>query len=205
MKTDAELMLEFKAGDSVAFEKLVKRHEVGLINYFYRMLWDRAAAEDLTQEVFIKVYSHAQDYEPRAKFATYIYRIARNSWIDHLRRNKRRRRDISLDAEIDDEFSLYDSVTIREDSPVEVARKHEFIEHLIAAIDSLPEEQKSCFVLSEIRNMSYAEIAETLRIPVGTVKSRMHNAMKKLRNILVRTEKLNEGVPHNAGGEAEDE
>jgi len=204
MKTDVELMLEFKAGESSAFDKLVKRHEVGLINYFYRMLWDRASAEDLTQEVFIKVYTHAQDYEPRAKFSTYVYRIARNSWIDHLRRNKHRRKNLSLDAELDDDFNLYDSITVQEDSPIDVARKHEFVEHLIEAIDSLPEQQKSCFVLSEIRNMSYAEVAETLEIPVGTVKSRMHNALKKLRNTLVRTEKLNE-VTQGHGGEAEDE
>ncbi len=202
MKTDAELMLEFKAGDRSAFEKLVKRHETGLINYFHRLLWDRAAAEDQTQEVFIRIFTHASTYEPRAKFVTYLYRIARNCWIDHLRRTKHVRKQVSLDAETGDEFSLYDSVSRREDSPIDAARKHEFIEHLIEAIDSLPEQQKSCFVLSEVRNMSYAEVAETLEIPVGTVKSRMHNAMKKLRNILVRKEEL---AKDNVGGGGSDE
>ena len=205
MKTDVELMLEFKAGTESAFEKLVRRHETGLINYFYRMLWDRASAEDLTQEVFLRVYTHAADYEPKAKFATYLYRIARNCWIDHLRRSKHTRKQLSLDATLDEDFSLYDSIVVREDSPVDVARKHEFIEHLIGAVDSLPEQQKSCFVLSEVRNMNYAEVAETLQIPVGTVKSRMHNAMKRLRGILVRTEKLNEEVASALGGEDDDE
>jgi RNA polymerase sigma-70 factor (ECF subfamily) len=197
MKTDAELMMDFKAGDTAAFEMLVRRHEVGLVNFFYRLLWDRAAAEDQTQEVFLRLFTHVAEYEPTAKFTTYLYRVARNCWIDYLRRTKHVRKQLSLDApEGEDDFSMYDSLVVRGDTPMDTARKHEFVEHLISAIDSLPEEQKACFVLAEVRNMNYGEIAETLRIPVGTVKSRMFTAMKRLREILVRREHLNdaEGV-----------
>ena len=184
MLSDAELMLAFAGGDSGAFDELVSRHQSGLVNFFFRMVWDRDIAEDLAQEVFIRVYSHRENYEPRAKFTTYLYRIAKNCAVDHLRKAKKHNRVLSLDAETESGHSLYDELLQKGDSPSERARKEEFTEAIIEAIESLPEDHRMCFILSEVQGMKYAEISEALDVPVGTVKSRMHNATKKLREKL---------------------
>ncbi len=181
---DTELMLAFKAGDEPAFVKLVERHQVPLINHFHKLIFDRHIAEDLTQEVFVRLNQSKASYKPVAKFTTYLYRIARNCWIDHLRRTKRDRRVRSLDAENVEEMSLYDRVPVETDSPVDSARKGEFTEAVIRAIQNLPEDHRVVLVMGVVDEMKYAEIAETLEIPVGTVKSRMHNALRKLRGRL---------------------
>jgi len=181
---DAELMLAFKAGDESAFGKLVERHQVPLINHFHRLLFDRHIAEDLTQEVFLRIDRHKASYEPIAKFTTYLYRIARNCWIDHLRRTKHERGLRSLDAANEEELNLYARVPAETDSPADSARKGEFAELLIGAIQELPEGHRLVFVMGIVDEMKYAEIAEALEVPVGTVKSRMHNALTKLRSKL---------------------
>ena len=181
---DAELMLAFRKGDESAFVKLIERYQVPLINHFYRLLFDRHIAEDLTQEVFIRLDQHKASYEPVAKFATYLYRIARNCWIDHLRRTKHEREVLSLDAADEDELSFHDQVPAPTEPPVEAARRSELAEEVGRTVELLPESQREVFVLAVIDGMKYLEIAEVLGVPVGTVKSRMHNALRTLRGRL---------------------
>jgi len=186
MKTDVELMTEFQQGNRDAFEKLVMRHQMGVFNFFVRMTSDREAAEDQTQEVFLRLYQNAHRYQVTAKFTTYLYRIARNCWIDQLRRNKRRGHMLSLDKENAQGVNLYDNLAADTNNPAGRLEARDLANVVNQAIDSLPEEQKVVFVLSEVQGMKYAQIAETLEIPEGTVKSRMHVAISRLRDYLIR-------------------
>jgi len=182
---DEELMLRAGRGDTDAFEALVRRHERGVVGYFYRLHWDRHRAEDQAQEVFIRLHAHARDYAPTARFTTYMYRIAHNYWVDDIRRAKKERGQVSLDAHDDEGTSLRDLVVAGTEDPGDRARKEEVLDAVISAVDTLPDEQKAVFVLSEVKGMRYADIAETLGIPEGTVKSRMHGAVRRLRERLV--------------------
>ncbi|MCX7806516.1 MAG: sigma-70 family RNA polymerase sigma factor [Planctomycetota bacterium] len=184
-------MARIEAGDEQAFDSLVDRHRKGVLNFYYRLTWDRDLAEDLAQEVFIRLFTHRGRYEATARFTTYLYRIAHNCWIDHLRKTRQERKLRSLDAGGEDGAGLRESVeAMRVEAPPEGAGKEEYSEAVIAAIESLPEDQKVVFVLSEVQGMRYAEIAETLGIPEGTVKSRMHHAVNRLRERLSRLGKL---------------
>lgn len=187
MKTDPELMADLRDGDEQAFEALVGRHQTSLLNFFFRLVWDRGVAEDLSQEVLLRLYLHSADYEPRAKFTTYLYRIARNCWVDHMRRTKGERKMRSLDAESEEGHTLAETLAIGVEDPSSMARKSELADAVIEAVDGLPEEQKLVFILSEVQGLKYDEIGETLDIPVGTVKSRMFHAVKRLRNKLGRS------------------
>ncbi len=186
MKTDAELMTAFREGDAEAFEKLVLRHQMGLFNFFYRLVGDRQTAEDQTQEVFFKLYLHAGNYVETAKFTTYLYKIAKNCWIDFYRRRKRRASPRSLDVDVDEGLSLHERIPADVEPPAARMERWDRQEVVMKAVAALPEEQRMVFVLSEVQGMKYAEIAQTLDIPVGTVKSRMHVAVNRLRESLTR-------------------
>ena len=165
---DTELMLRARKGDEEAFEKLVLRYQKPLVNFFYRLVWDRQKAEDFAQEVFIKIFLARKSYSYRAKFTTYLFRIARNLWIDYLRASGRRPKPLSLDG---------------------TEEERESLRIVKSAIDSLPEEQKLVFILSENQGLKYSEVAEVMAIPIGTVKSRMYAAMEALRRKLSTTGK----------------
>ncbi|MHC4506797.1 MAG: RNA polymerase sigma factor [Planctomycetota bacterium] len=181
---DEELMVRAGRGEVGAFEALVRRHEAGVINYFFRLHWDRYRAEDQAQEVFLRLFTHARDYVPTARFTTYVYRIAHNYWVDELRRYRRERGQVSLDAEDAEGSRLGEIVAAGTDDPAGSARKEEVVEAVIEAVDTLSDDQKAVFVLGEVRGMRYAEISRILDIPEGTVKSRMHAAVRKLRRRL---------------------
>jgi len=189
-RDDAALLLALKNGEFAAFSELVDRHQRSLINFFYHLCWDRQAAEDCAQEVFLRVYSHLDRYEPQAKFTTFLFRIARNLWIDRLRTVAVHGKQASLDSRTEggDGRSLGERVPSASLSPVEILAKEEQQAALERAIDQLPEEQKSVVILSEIQGLRYQDIGEILDIPVGTVKSRMHTAMERLKELLAVTE-----------------
>lgn len=184
--SDVELMVATRNGDRNAFAELVRRHHKPLVNFFFRMVWDRQRSEDFAQEVFLKVYTHAGTYEAQAKFTTYLYRVARNLWIDHLRVSGNQPRAQSLDAPVDgpDGASAGSLVAGADKRPDEILSDRESLHEVQGAIDQLPEEMRLVLVLSEQQGMKYQEISEVLGIPVGTVKSRMHNAIARLREIL---------------------
>jgi RNA polymerase sigma-70 factor (ECF subfamily) len=184
-KTDAELMSAFRqAGEVAAFEELVQRHHRNVINFFYHLARDRQQAEDWAQEVFLRLVAHARTYVPRAKFTTYLYRIARNLWIDVLRERAHRVRPASLDAPGADGEQQEAWVPAASRQPAEALMRGEAADAVRRAIDRLPEELRDVVVLSELQGLRYAEIAEILGIPVGTVKSRMHTAVQRLKALL---------------------
>ena len=193
--SDEDLMLRTGRGETEAFEELVARHGAGLVNYFFRLHWDRHRAEDQAQEVLLRLFTHAGTYVPRARFTTYVYRIAHNCWVDEVRRGRHERRSVSLDAEDADGTSLRELVVAGGGEPGDRARKEEVVEAVLRAVDSLPDEQKAVFVLGEVRGMRYAEVAGVLDIPEGTVKSRMHAAVAKLRRKLAGIAPKGRGSP----------
>ena len=184
---DAGLIAAIQKGKLAAFTQLVDRHQRSLINFFFHLSWDRQVSEDCAQEVFLRLYSHLGTYEPQAKFTTFLFRIARNLWIDRMRAETARGgKPVSLEAPVGfgEERSLQDRVSAPSLTPVEILARQETQDALKNAIDQLPEEQKSVLVLSEMQGLKYQDISAILDIPVGTVKSRMHTAMEKLKELL---------------------
>jgi RNA polymerase sigma-70 factor (ECF subfamily) len=182
---DAELMQRFGAGDDEAFRQLVRRHEPGLLNYFWRQCFDRALAEDCAQEVFLRLVRHRGSWKPTAKFTTYLYRIARNLWIDRYRSRKAAPPTGSLHTRVGEgDGELVDTISAPVRRPEERAHDEELNVRIREAVESLTPEQRSVFVLAETKGLKYRDIAEVLDIPVGTVKSRMHAAVTRLRGLL---------------------
>lgn len=187
---DAELIAAVKDGKLAAFTQLVDRHQRSLINFFYHLSWDRSASEDCAQEVFLRLYSHLGTYEPQAKFTTFLYRVARNLWIDRVRSAASHGKAVSLESPVGfgEERTLRDRVSAGAPTPVDILTRQETQDSLKRAIEQLPEEQKAVLILSEIQGLKYQEIGAILDIPVGTVKSRMHTAMEKLKDMLADLE-----------------
>jgi len=184
--SDAELIAAIQRGDLGAFRALVERHQRALVNFFFHHAWDRQIAEDCAQEVFLRLYNHLGTYEPQAKFTTFLYRVARNLWIDRLRAAAGRPGTLSLESPLKpaQEGTLQDGIRSREEGPVELLEQRETHAALRAAIGLLPEEQRMVVLLAEIEGLKYRQIGEILEIPVGTVKSRMHTAVERLKEIL---------------------
>ncbi|MFH1022648.1 MAG: sigma-70 family RNA polymerase sigma factor [Planctomycetota bacterium] len=185
--SDTELMLAFRTGDREAFQGLVERYAKPLIAFFHRLTWDRETSEDLAQEVFLHLYRFKGRYTVKAKFSTFLFTIARNCYRDHNRRVRRRLHPVSLDARSlssDDETSLGDRIPVEEPPPEATAVRNETMTRLRRAIEALTPDLRMVFVLCEENGLSYAEVAEVMEIPIGTVKSRLFTATRKLRDRL---------------------
>ena len=182
---DAELMKRFGAGDDEAFRRLVERHQKALLGFFWRRCLDRAVAEDCVQEVFLRLVRHRGTWRPDAKFTTYLYRIAENHWIDRWRSKKSAPGIASLEGLVDDEAGESSPGFAQPGpAPSERAAQMELGRTIERALARLSEEQRSVFALAETRGMKYEDIGRVLGIPVGTVKSRMHAAVTRLRELL---------------------
>ena len=179
------IMLRIKGGDERAFGELVERYQEEMLNYFFRLSGDRYSAEDMTQELFLRVFRFRDRYEPRASFRSFMYSLARNLWIDRYRKARIRPRTASLDTgwgrrgEGRMEFS-----DTRTPTPPEAAVRKERVRRLAAALERLPERQREVLVLCLEGRLRYAEIAEIVGIPLGTVKSRVHAAVVRLRELM---------------------
>jgi len=187
-ESDSELMERFRDGDDDAFPAIVQRFQRPLVNFFYRLTWDRFTSEDYAQEVFARLIRHRKSYRRTAKLSTYVFRIAKNYWIDRYRERVNAPKMTSLNASVGTGegrgLSLGDTVEGKSPAPAEEMRRKEIRERLAEAVEQLPEEQRLVFVLSENQGLKYAEISEVMEIPVGTVKSRMYAAMHRLRDLL---------------------
>ncbi len=181
-----ELMLRVGRGDMEAFEGLHRRFGRPILNYFFRLTWDRQLSEDMTQEVFVKIWKAAHRYRPTAKFTTFLFQVAKNHWLNELDRRRRRPSVQSLEAAPEGVPSLRDNVPWSGKDPAGDAQDGELRERLRQAVEHLSPKLRDVYVLAEIRGLKYREIAEELGIPVGTVKSRMHHAEKALRAFLAR-------------------
>ncbi|PIV55610.1 RNA polymerase subunit sigma-24 [Candidatus Desantisbacteria bacterium CG_4_10_14_0_8_um_filter_48_22] len=182
---DAELMLRFKEGDDSTFERLFEKYKKPVLNMIYRFIGTKAEAEELTQEVFLKVYQARYSYEVRAKFATWLYRIAKNlcfNWIRH----KRIIRFFSTDNPFRaPEVEVYREIPDSSQDPADIVlEKKEMAEQIQNALRSLPENQRITIILKEYERKSYDEIAQILGHSVSSVKAIIFRARENLRHLL---------------------
>ncbi|MFO1051972.1 MAG: sigma-70 family RNA polymerase sigma factor [Planctomycetota bacterium] len=175
-----DLLARFRDGDRAAFDAIVVDFQERLIQFFYRLSWDMARAEDLTQTLFMKLLRGASGYRPEGKLATYLFRVATNLWIDHYRSMRPHARVFSLDQALLDGFEP----SARVEAPADRMENAENRERLRDSLERLSEPHRLVFELAVYQELPYAEIGTILDIPVGTVKSRMHNAVKALRDLL---------------------
>ena len=181
-RSDVQLMLDVKAGDDRSFDFLLVKYRSPLVNFLYRMVRDRATAEDLAQDVFLRVYRARKEYIPSAKFTTWLFRIATNAALNSVRDNRHQRMEVSLDTPVREE---------QEASPRELpAREMRIDEHLLErdrvefiqrAIASLPDKQRAAVLLHKYEEMDYAEIAKILDCTEAALKSLLFRAYENLR------------------------
>lgn len=177
---DAELMRLAGDGSEPAFEELVRRYQDPIYSYFRHCGAGRTDADDLAQETFIKLYRSASSYQPSARFTTFLYTIARNTWIDFTRRSHRRAGTV----ELSDEVLAAVEAPAQKLPEEEGEYSPEVMRHFQQALEGLPDKLRQTLMLSEAQGLRYAEIAEILEVPVGTIKSRIFNAVNALRESL---------------------
>lgn len=183
--SDESLVGRAIEGDREAFEDLVRRHQRALVNHLYRLTGQREEAFDLAQEVFIKVYVSLCSFDPRYRFTTWLYRIASNCAIDHLRKKQPRTCSLSQPLQADPEGrSEEPPVAGSEPTPLEVLRLRELQGRLEQAIGSLPAEYRQLILLRHRQHCRYDEIARITRLPMGTVKNRIFRAREILKREL---------------------
>jgi RNA polymerase sigma-70 factor (ECF subfamily) len=184
-ENDEALMLRYQKGEVRAFEVLLERHRKPVFNFLYRHLGDSTLAEDLLQEVFLRVIRGAKGFAQQAKFTTWLYTIARNLCVDNSRRAKFRR-TYSLDAPLDSSegdggTTMLDRVGDCGELPERRAVNQELQGKMTAAIAALSDDQREVFLMREYLDLPFREIAEIVGCPENTVKSRMRYALEKLR------------------------
>ncbi len=184
---DAEVVVLAQRGREPAFRELIRRYERPVFSLIYRMVRDSAAAEDLAQDAFIKVLNHLDKYRPEFKFSSWLFKIANNVAIDHLRR--RQLDTVSMDGsphastatEVEStSFELADQA----ESPLDELASRELGAAIEQAIAKLRPEYRNCIMLRHVEGRSYEEIASTLDLPLGTVKTYIHRARHELREAL---------------------
>jgi len=169
---DSALMLRYRDGDLAAFEVLYRRHNDAVFRYLLRLCRHRATAEDVFQDVWGKIVKARDSYRPTAKFSTFLYRVAHNCFIDHIRRNKRHTQTATMEP---------DSQPDQADLPEVEAERSLARRRLEAALQELPEEQRDVFLLSEEAGLSLDQIAFVTDSNRETAKSRLRYAVNKLR------------------------
>lgn len=182
-------MLAFKSGDARAFSTLVTRHRGSVFNFILRYTNHRQRAEDLLQETWLKVVRSAAEYQPKARFTTWVFTIARNLCVDSARKENYRKTD-SLDAPVaggdDGEGRALGELVQDHDgaSPDRAAHNTRLRPMIEKALQSLPDEQREVFLLREYHGIGFKEIAEVTQVNENTVKSRMRYALDGLRKRL---------------------
>lgn len=179
---DGELVSAAVAGREASFEELVRRYQRPIASYVYRMVGDYDAALDLTQEVFIKVYNSLARYRSEFKFSTWIYKIAHNAAIDHLRRYSVR--ELILSAESDGTRPDV-AIESRRLSPEQESEREERRSEIESVVQTLPAAYRELIVLRHSHDLSYDEIAEVTGLPLGTVKNRLFRAREAMRDLLI--------------------
>ena len=218
-----DLLARFRDEDQAAFDALVTTYQARLIQFFYRLCWDRDRAEDFTQSLFLKLLRGAGSYRPEGKLTTFLYRVATNLWIDEYRAMRPRGRIYSLDQALLHGLTLGaasasagEASPTRRDGPAgsgqsllrggvpvdaateavrpdDVGERNEERRRLRGALEQLTEPHRLVFELAVYQELPYAEVSDVLGIPVGTVKSRMHNAVRALREILAGADEEDAG------------
>ena len=184
---DADVVALAQQGRDSAFRELIRRYERPVFSLIFRMVRDRELAEDLAQDTFIKVLNHIDRYRPEFKLSSWLFKIANNITIDHLRR--RHVDTISIEGSpnaITAESARATAITITSggESPLEELESREIGAEIEKAIARLRPEYRACIILRHVEDYSYDEIAEIVKLPLGTVKTYIHRARQELRQYL---------------------
>lgn len=177
VESDEYLMLSFCDGDKEAFEKLVKRYKDRIVSYIYKYIRNFSRAEEIAQEVFIRVFRSRDRYSVKAKFSTFIYRIAMNLSYNEVRDRNRRKTDAT------EEFP---TLTREKDNPELIYAKDETERLVLEGINNLPPRYREVVMLCDLENLSYKEVGKVLNISIGTVQSRLSRGRIKLKQILTK-------------------
>lgn len=181
--TDGELIEGAVAGQVEGFEELVRRYQRPITSYVYRMLGDYESSLDVTQEVFIKVYNSLHKYSFDYKFSTWIYRIAHNASVDHMRRNSVTPQSIEVEN-ADGSFQI--QLESHAASPEQERERSEWRTEIDSVIRCLPTVYRDLILLRHSRDLSYDEIAEVTGLPLGTVKNRLFRAREMMRELFIQ-------------------
>jgi RNA polymerase sigma-70 factor (ECF subfamily) len=179
LERDAELMLRVREGDTESFTLLLERHRSPVIHFLYRMVQNQSVAEELAQEVFLRVYRSRANYEPTAKFTTWLFRIASHLALNWIRDRRHERGQESLDQETQD--GMVRQVSDRGASAEQVMVRESKFEEIRRAIQSLPEKQKAAVLMHKYEEMEYSQIAAVLECSESAVKSLLFRAYESLR------------------------
>jgi RNA polymerase sigma-70 factor, ECF subfamily len=187
---DADLVALAQEGREQAYRELVRRYERPVFSLIYRMVRDREVAEDLAQDSFIKVLNHIDRYRPEFKLSSWLFKIANNVAIDHLR--KRQLDTVSMDgsphAATQSEIEATQlEIAAQQETALEEMEAKEIGSAIERAIAALRPEYRSCIMLRHVEGRSYEEIAAMLDLPLGTVKTYIHRARHQLREALEET------------------
>lgn len=180
--TDADLVAKCRSGDREAWEAVVRHRHARVYNLAFRFTGRPDEAEDLTQEVFLKVYRTLHLYRPESgALETWIVRVARNHFIDHYRKYKTERLRTDPLEEHHDAVAL---PTVHVETPGEMLDRKEAAQRVHSLLARLPQDQREAVVLRDIEEMTYEEISEILKVPIGTVKSRINRGRIELARLL---------------------
>ena len=190
--SDEVLLARYRRGDTAAFKEIVRRHQRGLFNFALRQVHVPSTAEDIVQEVFVRVVQSVDSFKEEARFTTWAYTIARNLCIDHLRK-KAHRRHASLDApgaegEDGEGAPLGERVAASGAGADRVAIGKQLQGHIKAAVDKLPDDQREVFLMRQVGELPFKDIAEVVGVSENTVKSRMRYALERLQAALAEFE-----------------
>ena len=172
-------------GDQAAWERIVRLHWRRVFNVAYKFVGKHDEAEDLTQDIFVKVFRSLATFDRRANFQTWLISVSRNLCIDHYRSVRKERQTIDRDIDANDL-----SPVTREPGPMAALEQRDRVSLLRDALAALPDSLRTAVLMRDIQELSYQEIADRLHLPEGTVKSRLHHAMKRLRVLLGNPECL---------------
>lgn len=182
--SDEELMEEIVKGSEAAFATLVQRYQSRIVNIVYRLIGDRDRAQEIAQETFLRVYIHRERYRPSGKFSTWLYTIAMNLGKNEIRRRVRSRGVVSLDKMVEAAGDSGGFVADPGPGPERQYRRRDLERKVADAVGRLPRKFREVIVLRDMQQLSYEEIGEILRIPGGTVRSRINRARLALKDLL---------------------
>ena len=180
--SDVDLIAKAISGREEGFEELVRRYQRPIVGYIYRMLGDYDASLDVSQEVFIKVYNSLDKYSSEYKFSTWIYRIAHNATIDHIRRNSAKLQSLETESE-DGAYQM--QLESSAPTPEQYQERKEWKSEIESVVKCLPSAYRELILLRHTQELSYDEIAEVTNLPLGTVKNRLFRAREMMREIFV--------------------
>jgi RNA polymerase sigma-70 factor (ECF subfamily) len=187
--SDTILMLDFKNGNEMAFDALFKKYTKSLLNFVYKFIQDKNMAEEITQDIFIKIYMARNSYEPEAKFTTWMYKIATNTCLNELRKYEYKTKIYSIneEKELEDGRVLKQFEDVNAKTQQKNLEDEDFEKAIYELLKNLPQRQRACFTLKRFQDLSYKEIGKVLGCSERAVKSLLSRSKTALLNIMKKT------------------